>query len=106
MADLLEGMSPELISAMHTAFEESNTGEEFVNRIMVGDCPECGSSKTGDCDKDPEIEDPCIGRCFDCGQIWCLDCGEYFKNPAQAIKHDCPAWEDMDFDEDEWDELD
>jgi hypothetical protein len=53
--------------------------------------------KTGDCEHDPDIDDVCVARCFACGQLWCPDCGELFKND-RTIDHDCPAWEEMDFD--------
>jgi len=99
-ASMLAAMNPDIVAQIRKIFDQSETGEEFVNQIMVGDCPQCGSSKTGDCENDPEIDDPCVGRCFECGQLWCLDCGEYFK-ANQAINHDCPAWEDMDLDLDE-----
>ena len=75
-------------------------GEEFVNRIMVGDCPACGSSETSDCENDPEIDDPCVARCLACGQLWCPDCGEFFQDD-QFADHDCPAWEGIDFDDDD-----
>jgi hypothetical protein len=51
-------MGPDLLSELRDAFDKSASGEDFVNRIMVGDCPHCGCSKTGDCENDPEI----IGR--------------------------------------------
>jgi hypothetical protein len=44
-------------------------------------------------------------RCFECGQLWCLDCGAFFKD-AQSIEHDCPAWEGMVCDDDDLDETD
>ena len=92
----LAGMSPEVVNELCTALEQSETGEEFVNTIMVGDCPKCSSSKTGDCENDPDIEDPCVARCFECGQLWCADCGEFFTE--SAADHDCPAWEGIDLD--------
>ncbi len=104
-ASVLGAMSPDLLNEMRDAFDKSASGEDFVNRIMVGDCPHCSCSKTGDCENDPEIDDPCVGRCFECGQLWCLDCGEFFKD-AQSIDHDCPAWEDIDFDDEDFDESD
>ncbi len=104
-ASLLAAISPDLLTELRDAFGKSATGEEFVNRIMVGDCPQCGSLKTGDCENDPEIDDPCVGRCFECGQLWCLDCGEFFK-ATQTTDHNCPAWEEMDWDNDDLDETD
>ncbi len=104
-ASVLGAMSPDLRGELQDAIVKSASGEDFVNRIMVGDCPQCGCSQTGDCENDPQIDDPCVGRCFECGQLWCLDCGEFFKD-AQSIDHDCPAWEDIDFDDEDFDESD
>ena len=106
---MLSALGPEVISQLREIFENSETGEEFVNSVMIGPCPKCESAKTSDCDKDPDVEDICIGRCFDCGQYWCTDCEELFKSAQAASAHDCPAWEDFDeddFDEDEFDEGD
>jgi hypothetical protein len=102
---LLADMSPDLLNELCDVFNKSASGQEFVDRIMVGDCPQCGNSKTGDCENDPEIENPCVGRCFECGLLWCLDCGEFFKD-VQSTEHDCPAWEEMDCDDNDLDETD
>jgi hypothetical protein len=102
---VLSSMDQDQINELRDAFAKSATGEEFVNRIMIGDCPTCGGSETGDCENDPEIDDPCVARCFACGQLWCPDCGELFKD-NQFADHDCPAWEGMDFDDDDSDEAD
>ena len=99
-ASVLGAMSPELLSELRDVFDKSASGEDFVNRVMVGDCPQCGCSQTSDCENDPEIDDPCVGRCFECGQLWCLDCGELFKDD-QFTDHDCPAWDDMDLDDED-----
>ena len=48
---------PELMAELRDAFEKSADGEDFVNRVMIGDCPKCGSSETGDCEHDSEIDD-------------------------------------------------
>ena len=101
----LAGMGPELIGELRDAFEKSESGEDFVNRVMIGDCPKCGSSKTGDCENDPDIDDACVARCFACGQLWCPDCGELFKD-ERSVKHECPAWDDMELDDDGFDEAD
>ena len=101
----LASMGPDLIDELRDAFEKSVSGEEFVNRIMVGDCPKCGSSNTGNCENDPEIDDACVARCLECEQLWCPDCGELLKDD-QSTDHDCPAWEDMDFDDEDWDDAD
>lgn len=83
---MLGGMSPDVLAELQQAFEASADGEDFVNRIMVGDCPQCGSAETSDCEDDPEIADICVGRCFSCGQLWCLDCGRIFTKGQSA----CP----------------
>jgi hypothetical protein len=102
---LLATMSPEMIDELEDVFAKSATGEEFVNRIMIGDCPACGSSNTDDCESDPDVEDICLGRCLECGQLWCPDCGELLK-VEQAKAHDCPAWNDFDLDDDEGQDAD
>jgi hypothetical protein len=94
---ILGSLGPDAMDELREAFERCETSEEFVNRIMIGDCPKCGSSKTSHCENEPEINDPCVARCLDCGQLWCADCGEFFKD-GQAGDHDCPAWEDIDLD--------
>jgi hypothetical protein len=75
---LLSQMPADVRSQIQDALERSSTAEEFANRLMVGDCPGCGSSDTGDCENDLDVNDICVGRCFQCGQLWCLDCGETF----------------------------
>lgn len=100
---VLKSMSPGMIDELRDAFEQCTSGEEFVNRIMVGDCPKCGSSNTGDCESDPEIEDACVGRCSECGQLWCVYCSELLRADHSA-DHDCPVWSEMDFDDEDWDD--
>jgi hypothetical protein len=77
--EALANMSPEALDELEAAFLSSRTGEDFVNRVMVGDCPKCGSAETSDCDGDPEIEDISVGRCFRCGLLWCLECGQLLE---------------------------
>ena len=86
----LMSMNPDLIEGLRDAFEKSATGEEFVNRIMVGNCPKCSSSNTGDCESDPEVDDACVARCFDCGKLWCADCGELYDG-SEYRQHECPC---------------
>ena len=97
---VLSSMNPDLIAQL---LEKSVTGEEFVNQIMVGDCPKCGISSTSDCESDPEIEDPCVARCFECPQLWCPDCGE-LSTSAHSTDHDCPTWEDVYLDSEGWED--
>jgi hypothetical protein len=67
--ELLKEMPSEMLEELQTAFNESGSAEEFANRIMVGQCPRCDSENTSHYEDDPEIEDPSVGRCHDCGQL-------------------------------------
>jgi len=89
-ADVLQNLDPAAMAELRQALESSSTAEEFANRLMIGNCPRCGSTDTGDCGEDPEIENPSIGRCYACGCTWCADCGEVLDGKP----HDCPFWED------------
>lgn len=55
--------------------KKSETEEQFISEIMVGDCPECGNNNTMDCDDIEGVEDPTLGLCKDCGYFWCIECG-------------------------------
>jgi methionyl-tRNA synthetase len=57
------------LDELRAAFETSGTADEFADRILVGDCPKCGSQDTGNCEADPEIENLLVGRCYQCGQL-------------------------------------
>ncbi len=98
---MLRLLDPSAMSELIELAEQCDSEDEFANLIMVGPCPQCDSENTGDCENDPEIEDPCVGHCGDCGQLWCCDCDEFFVSRAEARAHDCPFWESM---EDELDE--
>ena len=73
--ELLEQMPPDILAELGEAMSESASAEEFANRIMVGPCPSCASEQTGDCDTDPEIANLLVGRCYECGHLWCTECG-------------------------------
>jgi hypothetical protein len=90
--ELLEQMSPDVLAELSEAVKHSSSAEEFANCIMVGSCPSCGSDQTGDCDADPEINDLLVGRCFECGHLWCTECGTTLtkENPH------CDCWDEDD----------
>jgi hypothetical protein len=94
LMELLGDMDPALMNEMRQMAMECETGDDFINRLMIGECPKCESDNTGNCENDPEIEDPCVGRCFDCGQLFCCDCEEQFVDQKVAVAHDCPMWQD------------
>jgi hypothetical protein len=103
--EMLTQMDPEMIQELQTAFEESGTAEEFANRLLVGDCPKCGSHETGNCGSDPEIDDPSVGRCFKCGQLWCTFCDKLLEK-SSPVCTDCEEmWDEQeDWEDDEKDE--
>jgi hypothetical protein len=74
--ELLEQMPADILAQLGEAMNKSASALDFANLIMVGPCPTCGSEKTGDCDADPEIDDLLVGRCYECGQLWCTECGK------------------------------
>jgi hypothetical protein len=88
--DLLGQMPPEALKELEEAFENSGTAEDFADRIFVGDCPKCGSEDTGNCDADPEIEELLVGRCYQCGQLWCTECGRLLDRNTPS----CECWEE------------
>jgi len=91
---LLDQMDPEARKELEDIFRRSDTAEEFVNRIFVGDCPNCGSENTGDCEKDPEIDNLLVGRCYDCGLLWCTLC----EKRLDRKKPYCECWDEEDED--------
>lgn len=91
---LLGGMPPEALAELQDAFANSDTAEKFADRIFVGDCPKCGSEETGNCLADPEIEELLVGRCYQCGQLWCTECGRLLERKSP----ECPCWDEDDDD--------
>ncbi len=87
---LWEALPKDLQDQLAKAVEESSaeSPEEFVNEIFVGECPECGSHDTRDCEKVPEVEDITLGLCNTCGYLWCTECGR-----PVARGSNCEHWE-------------
>ena len=69
-------------------FEEILTFREYGEKKVK--CPKCGSHDTGNCGNDPEINDLMVGRCYDCGQLFCTECGRLLE-PQSAS---CDCWDD------------
>ena len=91
---VLGQMTPEMMAELHQAMIECSTREDFVNRVLLGECPTCGSSKTGDCEHDPEINEILVARCYDCGQLWCAECTELLDPKALFCECWNESWED------------
>jgi|GEM_PF-416088 hypothetical protein len=74
---------------------------EFLREVFVGDCPNCESRDTVDCDTVEGIEDITVGLCRDCGFTWCVECGV----PVTRGEI-CPHWQVCEECEEEKDEYD
>ncbi len=68
--------------------EADPTDEEFIARMLAGNCPACGSSAVSNCAEDPSIRHPSVNRCGNCGQFWCIDCGKLFPRQGAAHPHE------------------
>ncbi len=86
--EMLQAMPPEVLEEMRETFRDSSTAEDFANRILVGPCPRCHSDQTGNCENDPEINDILVGRCYECGQLWCTECEQLLERQAPH----CSCW--------------
>jgi hypothetical protein len=95
VAEMLKGLDPAAREELQNLVQSAPTGDELIRSIFVGDCPKCGSADTGDCEDDPEIDNPCVGRCFKCGYVWCTEC----QRPLDAKDPFCPCWEEEDLPE-------
>ncbi len=89
---LLEQMTSEVFDEFRAALEKSKTADDFADRILVGNCPKCGSEETGNCESDPEIGELLVGRCYQCGQLWCTECERLLSRD----KPSCECWDEDD----------
>ncbi|MHB8899492.1 MAG: hypothetical protein ACYC6Y_12150 [Thermoguttaceae bacterium] len=87
---LLDEMPADILGDLKALVANSDSAEDFVNRIFVGDCPRCDSPDTGDCENDPEIDNLLVGRCYQCGHLWCTEC----QKPLDAESPECPCWDE------------
>jgi hypothetical protein len=90
VGELLEQMPPDVLAELRDAMRESPSATEFANLIMVGPCPVCGSKQTSDCEADPEIGELLTGRCYECGHLWCTECGKTLTRK----KPQCECWDE------------
>ena len=104
LANLLQTMNPEMANELFKLAQSCESADEFADMVMIGPCPQCDSDDTDDCEDDPEIDDPCVGRCSDCGQLWCCDCDELFDDAKAAANHDCEFWKSLEELDDELDD--
>jgi hypothetical protein len=70
----------EFKNALKEILENSTSLDDLISKAMVGECPNCGSEETTDCEEVSEIDskivaDNTIGICRQCGHLWCIECG-------------------------------
>jgi hypothetical protein len=58
-----------------------------AEKIMIGDCPACGSSNITSCEDMPDIDDITMGFCLDCGAFWCSECQVLFRKGQKICEH-------------------
>lgn len=88
LAETLEFLSPYARGLVNRALAGEISEAEFLREVFVGDCPNCESTCTVDCQDVTDIEDVAVGLCHDCGYTWCLECG------AQVERGEpCGHWE-------------
>jgi hypothetical protein len=87
---LLEQLPPDVAAELERTVLDSDTADDFINRIFVGACPKCEGTNTGDCENDPEIGELLVGRCYDCGQLWCTECLQLLETRAPF----CACWDE------------
>ena len=102
MREIIESMAPGALEALPKLVGPHDTAEDFANAVLIGPCPECHSENVGDCVNDPDYENFFLGRCFACGNVWCVECGYKLKKgekqcPDEA-EHalDYPGLEDLE----------
>ncbi len=100
--DVLHTLPEEVQSDLMELVKQANDPEEVVRLALVGDCPFCGSTNTRDCEEAP-LDDPTVGICLDCSNLWCLECGYLFPKGQTVCGHwaICDACE---FSHVKWDE--
>ena len=82
------GLNEEMLGEMKELAKKAGTAEEFADMIFIGSCPKCGSDNVANCEETRGIEDETVARCFQCGLIWCAECGHELK----AGEAECPHW--------------
>jgi hypothetical protein len=88
--EILEQLPPDVLAELGETMKDCASPLEFANRILVGPCPSCESDQTGDCEADPEINELLVGRCYECGQLWCTECG----NALTRKDFHCDCWDE------------
>ncbi len=86
--DALQSLDPQSLQEFLEVMRASKTADEFANRILVGQCPKCGSERTDNCENDPDVGNLLVGRCSDCGHLWCTLCDRLYEGG------ECECWDE------------
>jgi hypothetical protein len=85
--EAMASLDPSLVSYLLDNAANSSNVEEFISKLMIGECPKCRSSSTVDGDA-PPVNDITVGICLACGCHWCLECGNVFPKGETS----CSCW--------------
>jgi hypothetical protein len=87
--EMWDSLPEDIQETLKKAIEESSaeTEDQFLAEIMIGECPQCESDQTKDCENVDGIEDFSVGLCMDCGYLWCSECG---RSLVRGVK--CKHW--------------
>ncbi len=88
--EFIADLPVEQIEHLDQLHRECETAEDFANAILVGNCPACGGTKVGDCDEDPDYMNSFLGRCFECGAVWCTECEHVLGDNEK----ECPRFDE------------
>jgi hypothetical protein len=86
VSDILKSLHRDVYDSLMDLLQKTESSDEYVRQIFIGDCPVCGSEKTSDCDELP-IEDITVGVCLKCFTFWCTECGTIFKKGQTVCDH-------------------
>ena len=77
--------------------QDSDSEDEFVRAVFVGDCPRCASGETTMPEGPDGEEDLTVGVCKACGYVWCLEC-DHELAPGTPCGHwdICESCEELD----------
>jgi hypothetical protein len=78
---------PEDVRLILVEIKDDSGEVDVSDQIMVGPCPNCGSTNTRSCEN-TVIADSTAGLCLDCGCRGCLVCGAVLDDGET----NCPHW--------------
>jgi len=94
---LWETMPEEARDELMRLAEDSESEDEFVRAVFVGDCPRCASDETGMTEGPDGEEDLTVGVCKACDYVWCLECDQELTPGTPCGHWDiCESCEEMD----------